>query len=222
MIEIRDFIKGCFLFKGLSDEELDSIIESDSFTTAKYGRGETIYSPETYEHKLGFIISGECEIRQLSSDGSKVILNTLRSGDSFGILSIFREDEFPTDIHARRNTEILFISKESLEWMLERSHKVSLNVMRFLADKVAFLNGKIETVTQVSVEKKLGSYLMAKSKLLGKSTFSLNLKKCAESIGVGRASVYRAINSLKSKGYIAAECKSVNIISKENLEEFLK
>jgi len=85
-----------------------------------------------------------------------------------------------------------------------------------------FLNEKIETVTKVSVEKKLGSYLISKAKELKKSAFSLNLKKCAESIGAGRASVYRALKTLKTKGYIEAENKFVSIISIVNLEEFLK
>ena len=221
MLDIREFIKRCFLFAGLTDDELDGLIESSTFYTEKYSRGQTVYSPSCQARRLGFVVSGECEIKQMTSDGTGVLLNTLKDGDSFGILSVLSEEQFPTDIIARRCSEVLYIPGEALEGMLNKSPKASMNLIKFLASKVAFLNGKIETVTQTSVEKKLGSYLLSRAKSLGKTELNLNLKKCAESIGVGRASVYRAIESLRFKGYIEAESRLIKIISYEKLEEFL-
>ncbi len=51
---------------------------------------------------------------------------------------------------------------------------------------------------------------------------SLNMKRCSESIGAGRTSVYRSLKNLETSGYITAENKYITIIQKDKLEEMTK
>ena len=222
MINIKEYIKQTFLFEGLNNTETESLIEGLTYNVSEYSRGDIIYSPESFSSEVGFVLSGECEVLQHTCDGGKVILNTLRAKDSFGILAVFRDGVFPTEVYAKRRCEVLFISKEELLKLIGRSPNVALNIIKFLAERVGFLNSRLETTTLGTVDKKLASYLLSFAKEAGKDSFALNFKRCSETICAGRASVYRSINSLRNRGYIEAENKIIKILDKEKMEDFIK
>lgn len=189
----------------------------------EYPRGEMIYSPDEYKPEVGFVLSGECEVTQHAHDDGKIILNTLRVGDSFGVLAVFNpEEQFPTQVYARKNSEILFITKEELLGMIEASPRVAMNVIEFLARRVSFLNRRIGTVSRSTVDSKLASFLLGESRRLSSDEMTLNMKRCSETIGAGRTSVYRSLKNLENSGYITAENKIITIINKNKLEELTK
>lgn len=222
MIIIKSFFKNTFLFEGIKEDVAELLISGLNYKTEVFNRGEVIYSPGSFRCDIGFIVSGECEVLQHTSDGGKVIINTLNAGDSFGILTVFKDGDFPTEVNAKKKCEVLFISKEQLLSLIKISPEVSINIIRFLARKVSFLNGRLEATTLGSVEKKLASYLLNQSKELNSDTFTLNFKRCSETICAGRASVYRTIELLRNKGYIEAENRNIRIINKLKMEEFIK
>ena len=222
LIKIKTFLKSTFLFDNVGDDEYNKLTSSFNPRTEKYKRGEIIYSHGKDKIEMGFVTSGECEVENHTADGNKILLNTLKAYDTFGILALFSEETFPTEIRAKRASEILFLDKETLLMLIEKSPKVSLNVIKFLARRVNFLGKKIDTVTQGSVDTKIASYLLSRAKSEGELSFPFNFKKCSEIINCGRASVYRSIDFLKNKGYIKAENKRIYILDKAKLEEFLK
>ena len=215
-------MKSTFLFADIGEKEFNLLTENLTENKKQYKRGELIYSRTDYAKAIGFIISGECEVESHTSDGNKLSLNILKNGDSFGILALFSDEDFPTEIRAKRNSEILFLDKSALISLIERSPRISLNLIKFLSRRVAFLNGKIDTVTQGSVDTKLASYLLSRARAEGDSSFSFNYKRCSEIINCGRASVYRSVKFFENNGYIKAENKKIYILDKEKLKEFLK
>lgn len=219
--KIKDFVKNMFLFQNLSNEEFEKLTSVIDFEKIKYSRGETIYSPTAHIPKIGFVFDGECEIICHKSDG-KTILNSAKAGDSFGILAALGEKDFKTEIYSKKNTTVLFMDSTELINLIYSSPTVAMNVIKFLSGKVAFLNRKLNTISKSSVEKKLASYLLSRYRAEEKLNLTFNIKKCSESISAGRASVYRALESLKSKGYIQAEDKTVTIIDYKKLEEYTK
>ena len=216
-----DFLKSTFLFSGLDPDVMNEIGENLKYEVRKYDRTDVIFSPSRYENKVGFIVKGFCDINQRTTDG-KVILNSLTVGDSFGIITLFCEECFPTEIYAKKNCEVMFIDKDEFERLIKTYPQIAINALRFLAKKISFLNSRIENVTRISVDKKLCSYLLGKVKTVFKLEFELNISKCSESINAGRASVYRALKTLENKGYIKADNRHIKILDKEKMEEYIK
>ena len=188
----------------------------------EYQRGELIFSPSDKGGRVGFVVEGECEVLRDRSGENKVILNILKENDSFGVLSIFGDALFPTYVYSRKKCRICYISEEDTRRLIELSPRVAVNVIEFLANRVGFLNSRIETVTMTTVESKLASYLINKSETMDCLSFPFNMKRCSESISAGRSSVYRAIETLKSQGCIEAENKLIKILDIKKLEEFTK
>ena len=216
---LHDFLSCVFLFRGVDDKTLASVLKSITTEIKPYAHKDEIYTPSDYEHKLGFILDGECTVERVKGDGNSVPLNSLKKGDSFGIMAILScEDEFPTRIVAKRNSEILFISKEDTLKIINKYPEIAMNVISFLANKISFLNGKIATFSSSSVEEKLSNYILSEYKKHKSDSIPFNCKKSAEAISAGRASLYRAINTLSDAGIIKLENKKIYILDPSGLE----
>ena len=217
-----EYFSGVFLFNSLPQDKLSSALSECEPELRDYQKGELIYSPLNYEKEIGFVFSGECQIVRKKSDGGELVLNTLKCGDSFGILAVLSEEEFPTVIKARTVSQVFFIKKNKLLRLIRHYPTVAMNVINFLAKKISFLNKKVATFSSESVEEKLRIFLLQEYKKNGATEFSLNCKKCSDAISAGRASVYRGIDALLKEGIINYENKKITILDLEGLERTKK
>ena len=213
--------KNFFLFKGLSDDEKTSLLEESTPEIIVFSRGDTAYSKSDNEKKIGYVIDGKCEVCHTRSDGTKVVINILNQGDSFGVLAAFSDNEFPTEIVASKNTKIAFFKKEDIIKFIKSQGEIAMNVIDFMVNRIEFLNEKIITFSGISVEQKLSSYLLSEAKSKGE-IFEFNRKKTAEAISAGRASVYRALDSFVEQGIIDFDSKKIYIIDRKGLERISK
>lgn len=211
-----------FLFFGLSKEEVEKILLETSPTELQFLRGELIYSPEFTERKVGFVIEGRCEVRHQKNGSACAVLNVLNEGDSFGILTVLSENEFPTQIYATKNSRILFFTRDQILKIVNNNSQIAMNLINFLANRIVFLNEKIATFSGTRVEDRLASHLIFEYKKCSSLTFPFNCKKCSEAINAGRASVYRALASLEADNLISMVDKKINIIDLKGLERIAK
>ena len=219
---INTVLKDTFLFRELDDVSYNEALKLLDGEIRTFGRGEIIYSPTSYERKIGFVISGECEVARIKHDGGRVKLNTLTRGNPFGISAVFSDEDFPTVIYAKRASEIVFITKDELLALIDRFPNVALAIIRFQNDRIAFLNKKIETFSAGTVEEKLACYLLGEHRKRGSAEFAFNKMLTADILGVGRASLYRALDSLTEDAIISFENKKILIKDPEGLERIAK
>ena len=106
--------------------------------------------------------------------------------------------------------------------MIEKNHIISLNVIGFLTERITFLNDRIAAFSGVSVEEKLVNYILGLRKRYGSDEFEFNKKRSAEAISCGRASLYRAMDSLANAGYVSFDNKKVYILDQQGLERMSK
>ena len=215
---MTEILSKSFLFKGLDSKTLTGIIEANQPKIYSYKRNNLIYPNQNPEEAVGFIIQGKCEIRKPRTDSGKTVINILSPGDSFGILSVFSDDNFPTEIYATVNSTVLFFSKAQINDFVNSYSQISANIITFLAERVNFLNRKIATFSAKSVESKLASFIVDECERQSSDTIIINAKKTSEEIGAGRASVYRALSSLQDSGLIIFTNKQIQVINKKELE----
>lgn len=222
MLDKVIFLKNTFLFDNVLPQKADRLINSIQIEEKVYHKGETIFSPEEYEKKVGFVYHGECIVGR-ESVGGVIPLNVAKQFDSFGIITCFSDrDEFPTMVIAKTNCSVLFIHVDALSRLIEEDHIISLNIINFLTKKISFLNDKIATFSGGTIEEKLANYILALRKKYGSLEFEFNKKKSAEALNCGRASLYRAIDSLKNSGYIELVDKKIIINDPQGLERIVK
>lgn len=219
-MEIIKVLMQSFLFSDLNENTLVKIIESSPPEVQAFKRGEEVRSSSD-SGAVGFVMSGRCEIR-LARCGGRTVLNILDVGDSFGILSVYSAEEYPTKIYATKNSEIIFFNSEQIQYFVNNYSQISQNLIKFLAGRISFLNKKVATFSPSRVTDRLAVFLLCERDRQGTDELSFNCQKTAEEIGAGRASVYRAIETLEDLNLIKSNDKKIIIIDREGLERITK
>lgn len=205
-----DSFSGLFLCEKLTAEQRKRLF-SDS-CIAEYAGGEPVTVPFADQRAVGYILSG-CARIYSGSGTHAVLLNTLSSGSVFGAASVLTDlDPYPTRILAKGKTEILFLSSSSIEGLITENADAALAFIRFLSGRVRFLNDKIAGYTSGSAHDSLWHYLLSLPRNSGKATLPISLAKLAMQLGISRASLYRAMDSLAEENLIIRTGRTIKFM----------
>lgn len=212
--------KNCFLFKGLSDEQIEAVL-SGRVKTVSFKKGDIIFDKKNVCRVLGIVLKGEVEIYKTVSDSQKLVLNTLSHGQVFGAASLFCQGDAMTQIAASKNCTIAVLERDSVEKILSENFKIALNYLKFMSDRVCFLNKKIDSFTASTPEERLALYLLdcTADNVCDRVHVRQGISRLAQSLNIGRASLYRAIEALESDGIIARDEKCFVILKRAELEK---
>ena len=196
------------------------LLKAPGVETVRYEKGEVIYDRTHTKRSLGLVLSGEVEVTKPQGQAGTVLMNVLGPGQCFGAASMFQEYGFyVTDIHARKRSNILFLPQEALMQLFGQSRRAMANYLSFLTGRIFYLNRRIDAYTGGSAECRLAMYLLDNQQdgVPPKVTLPFGMNKLAELLGIGRASLYRAMETLEKKGIAAREGKCIAILKPDDL-----
>ena len=209
----------CPLFKGISMSELITIAsEFTEITICE--KNDIIISETNYTRSLGIIIKGSATVIKHSGD-TEILMSILKKGDIFGMATLFfEENSYLTEIRADEKVTMAVFSKENVRKMLALYPKVNENYITILSEKIHFLNKKISTYTRAETIQKVAFFILQNADS-GKNEVTLpySITKVADALNVGRASVYRAFETLENDRIISRDGKKITILDVTALEK---
>ena len=206
-LKLRDF----FLWNGLSDAYAASVLR-ELPVPETFEKGALIFSGERFRRALAMILAGEVQVYRTEGDGRRIVMNRLSSGRVFGAAALFGdEDAYATEIEALCPTTLLFISQETMSACIARYPQVAENYIRFLSDRIRFLNRKIAGFTGGPTGNRLYRYLLEHRKPDGSVSVPVSMVELAQSLNIGRSSLYRSFDSLEKDGWIRRDGRTIYI-----------
>ena len=155
-------------FKGLTDDEILSILHCVEATTVSKERDSYIFRAADSTEVMGLVVSGCVLVIQEDLWGHRNILSKCHAGDFFGepyaaspgaVLNI--------SVVADEDCEIIFLNVQKLlvtcPTACGHHQKLIRNLVSVLANKILILNDKITHVGKRTTRDKLLSYLSAES-----------------------------------------------------------
>ena len=220
ILKYISYISGHPIFKGIEPDVIAKYFSDNALTVVNYSPATIIIDPEKNSTDIYVIIKGTVEIQCRSAD-HKVLLKTSGAGTIFGLANLYAETEtFPTLVCAKTQSEVLLINKQTFKKMLESEPKLMSNFLVFLSKKVIYLNKKIASYTVGNNEKKL-AYFLFENELNGTVSVDMSISDIAVMLDMGRASIYRAFDKLEADGLISRDGRSIRILNKEKLKNFI-
>lgn len=213
-------IKSLFLFRDVSESLLDEMLSDRRVETADFAAEDIIYDESNYRKSLGVVLTGKAEVQAVKA-GRTVPLNLLNPPRLFGAASLFQEEKgYVARIIALAPSKILFIPQDLLIDFMRRDFKLVENYLTFLSQRIRFLNKKIAGFTQSGAEAKLARYLLDVAVNQETDSFLLptSVQNIAKILNLGRASLYRALDTLSDLGYIVREGKTVRLLNISGLK----
>lgn len=216
---VIESLSSCPLFKGLSNTELLTLT-SEYMTMSACEKNEIIISENNYTRSLGIIIKGSATVIKHSGD-TEILMSILKKGDIFGMATLFyEEDSFLTEIRANEKVTMAVLSKENVRKMLSAYPVVNENYITILSEKIHFLNKKISTYTRAETIQKVAFFILQNADAEKKEvSLPYSITKVADALNVGRASVYRAFETLENDNVISREGKKITILDVDALEK---
>ena len=195
----RKLIKdGFFLFKNIDEKQVEEILSLDGICESKYLQGEIIQNCSHCD-KVGIIVKGKAVVRS-GVDG--VIINRLVKNDVYGAAALFDKPTYSTIVQATSDCTVITMDKSFIKKCFDINSTTAENYIEFLANKISFLNKKINAFTAKSAENKLYSYLLQMPRDGNVLELNVDMSTIAKMIGIGRATLYRSFEKLEKAGTI--------------------
>lgn len=212
---MKDFFKKCSLFKGLKDEDLDSL--NFNYQVKKYNKGEYIAFKGDQIDSYMLVKEGEIIAEMQKINGKVVRVESIPSTREIAPAFVFgQKNFFPVDIHANTYTEVIYIPKNELLKLLQSNKKILENILNSFSNKTQFLSQRLWFANK-TIEEKLASYLIDNSKD-DIVNLKVSIKDLAELFGVSRPSLSRVIVSWVEEGFLERiDNKTLKIIDKDLL-----
>lgn len=195
------------IFDGLSIEETDKLKKTLP-RAASFKKGDELYK----NGYVALIKSGNATVRRIGASGQVLTVRIVGSGELFGAASIFGEwKKGASSIIANGSGEIIYISEKDFSKILLDFPVVSINYIRYLTERIRFLNKRIDAFSAGSTEQRLYEYLTNQKNRDNAVDLQMSMTKLASVLNVGRTSLYRDMDSLEQKGLIKREKKIIYI-----------
>lgn len=147
-------------------------------------------------------------------------MSTLQSGSLFGAAALFNsQGEYVTQITAIEHSRILFLPQRLIKRMIEREPEIAENYIRYLSERILFLNRKIYFLTAGTAEQRLASFLLDNLSEGEYSEMPMPMHRLADALNMSRASLYRAFDLLIESGAVSKQGKLVCISNAELLNQ---
>ncbi len=222
MSDISKHIIDSFLFTGVDFSEIDRefrVIENA--LVVEYHSGDLILSADRHTDALCIVDMGNIRITSNSGD-RETVLRYAGCGEIFGAAALFSDIDHSTRVYAESDTRVIFLKKELICKLIQKSSAVAVNYISFLSGKISFLNRKVAAFTAASAEIKLAMFLAGNSDRDGNVACKTSMSSLADQLGIGRASLYRAIDALAENGLIKYNGKSFAILDRDALIQLVK
>lgn len=190
------------LFEGMAQDELMRLTANAPRTV--YNAGEAVFLAGEEAKYIGAVLEGSVMIVKEDLYGNRNILAAAGQGQVFGEAFVCAGiRELPVSVFAAERSVIMLMDYSSI-LNGGPSDRAVYNMLRLMARKNIFLNGKIEIMSKRSTREKLLTYLSEEARRSGGREFAIpfNRQELADFLSVDRSAMSTELGRLRRDGII--------------------
>ena len=198
------------IFRGVNITNAKDVFWRQGCLAVDFEDGDVILAQNEAARKAGIFLSGRAVVTT-ADDSKNALLRFFEAGDFFGIANLFTNEDYVSSIRAKKKCRVFFFTEEAIRELLETDKRFLYNYLGFLSGRICYLNCKIRYLTAGSAERRLALYLSS----FQKDTVELDasLSSLSELLDIGRASLYRAFDTLIADGYIEKTGRTIRLLA---------
>ncbi|MGI5970263.1 MAG: Crp/Fnr family transcriptional regulator [Oscillospiraceae bacterium] len=209
-----------FLFKDAEDDLLPTVTDP-LCSISRFKPGEIIFDTQNFRRSLAFVLSGKVAVTKDTGGRKRLLMSVLRPGDVFGAAALFCEAEtYVTTLTSVGPSRVLFLPDRLLRRLLLFSPVAAENYLRYLSGRIRFLSERIDSLAAPDGPGKLSAWLRAHAEPDGEGWIvdvGQSWSSLASSVGLSRASLYRALDALEEKNVLKRDGYEIKIPDLEAL-----
>ncbi len=191
-----------------------------------FARGEIVAAEGDLCNSIGVIEQGQIAMQKYTSSGDFATIGLLGPGEFFGEDLIFGSSNvFTFTLEAMSQTEVLFVNKDILSSLMDKSPVILNNFLQILSDRVTTQNSRIALLSQKSLRHKIAFYLLELRTeqhpgSSGSVTVQLPVSKevVAKLLAMPRPSFSRELIAMENDGILEVNGRSIRLVDVSSLE----
>lgn len=215
------------LFSGLDEEEIYLFILHAKPKYIHINRGESVQIAEKFDHMMCVVYKGETNVYGIEYGGYKTLLKNLSSGKSS--CQMYTMFDYATDLvefTASEDSDIILIDPQSI-FIGEKSlaliqQKILVNAIASQRQYLLTLSEHLSILSQRSIRDKILRYLSLQRSKHCKNEFEIPFSRdeLANYLAVDRASLSRALGSMKKENIIDFRKKRFILLDQNKFEKY--
>ncbi len=192
------------LFAGTNPVVLRRALEQGAYERA-FGYGEPVSAGEA---ALGLLLVGRAQVTKTAGQAA-LRMSELGPGSLLGAAALFTRSGQPTEITALSACQVLFFPQSVFTAMLEADFGLTKRYLSYLAARIRFLTDRIKSIACPTAADKLLCHLAQCADEAGQVRAPGGMDALAQTLGMGRATLYRALKALEEAGHIRREGRAI-------------
>ncbi|WP_078554060.1 Crp/Fnr family transcriptional regulator [Bacillus alkalicellulosilyticus] len=221
---IKKHLLGVSLFKELSEEEIQPIVDISQFRT--FRAKSFVFMQGDPLDRVFFIHKGKVKIHKIDESGKEQIVSVLQAGEMFPHAGFFRKGSFPAHAEILEQTELIVVPIGLFEEILVKKPELCIKLFRVLGEKIVDLQNRLEEKILRDTYEQIIMLLLRLCKSNGiqigdihKITTHFTNRELANMIGTSRETMNRTINRLRKKGLLDINEAGCLLINSSKLKE---
>ncbi len=212
-------------FRGLSPQEVESILSKISHSIKSFTKGQTIAQRDEEVNNLCIVVAGSVKGEMVDFSGKILKIEEMFAPQPIAHAFLFGErNRYPVDVIAIEDCKILFIPKPDVIRMLQQNDVILRNYLNAISNRAQFLSNKLWFLSFKTIKEKVAHYLL--NLLRSESASAIVLPKShqelAEFFGVTRPSLARVFAEMQDEGIITVNRREISIINRNKLLAMIK
>ena len=206
------------LFRDVSPQCVDSMIECFKPEERTFRKGETIMVFEPELNYLCVLLSGKAHLYCVDAEGEYTLLENYAPNDIFGEVFAMPNSGLGYVAEADTDCRVLFIKMSSIygrcSKACEHHTRINKNLFRLSARKAQMMALRINMISKKTVRQKLMSYFEYLSGKTGSRSFEteLSLSQLANYLCVDRTSLMRELRLMKEEQIISGSGRKITLL----------
>lgn len=213
------FLSKTLLFRGISPQEIETMMGCLRGVTKKYARGSIIYHAGDTLNSMGMVLTGSVSIENDDIWGNKSILDKVGPGQVFAeTYACLPGEPLMVNIVASEPTEILFMNTDCMFTVCSHAcgfhNKLIRNMLTISAQKSLNLSRRILHTSSKTIRGRLLSYLSFQATQHGSREFEIpfNRQQLADYLSVDRSAMSNELSKMQKEGMIKSDRNHFTIL----------
>ena len=194
----------------------------DNGETFHFAKEAIIYKEGNNSNYIYLIISGLVKCHKLDEQGKQLTTALFKEDDLFGYTSFTQNLAYQESATTIKETELVGLSKKALTNVLNKNHRVTLELIELLTEDLAGVKDQLLQMAYSSVSKKTASTILLFAEKLNRKPedqIKISRNDLASVAGIATETLIRTMSSFKKQGFIEIEGRTIRILDLEKLKE---
>lgn len=220
------FLSQTRLFQGMSQDEIQSVLQCLQGKEKHYQKGDTIIHTGQVIRSLGMVLSGSVSIENTDVWGNRTVLDAVSPGYVFGeTYACAGNVPLMVNAVAMEETGVLFLNTDRIVGVCGEHCSFHIRLVRNLlsitAQKNLGLSRRIFHTAHKTIRGRLLSFLSAQAQQQGKLSFhiSFNRQQLADYLSVDRSALSHEISKMQQEGILTSRKNQFTLLDGSLVED---